>query len=439
VDATLHDFRRSLHGEIFDFRDGVPGAASPIRPLPSAILAHDGRIWLTGTSGAAWIDPAHTYRNPVPPPVAVEAIVADGRRYDPAIPAKLPMLPSNVRIDFTALSLSMPERVEFRYWLVGHDTGWQESVTRRSAFYTNLKPGDYRFRVIACNNDGVWNESGASVAFTVPPAFFQTAWFEALCVAAGGAILWGVYLLRLRQVSAQMQSRIRERLGERERIARELHDTLLQGIQGMILRFQAAANQMPRNDPTRRMMEDTLDSADQVVTEGRERVRDLRSHSDALNQLPQALSSAGQELSGEGSAARFRLMVEGTPKELRQPMSDAAYRVAREALLNAFHHAQARQIEVILTYRRHELRLRVCDDGRGIDPQILGMGGRPDHWGLPGMRERSAKIGARFSVTSRPGAGTQVELTIPAAVAYQGGQNGRFWRWPWRTDTEEGD
>lgn len=158
VDATLRDFRRSLHGQIFDFWDGVPGAASPIRPLPSVILAHDGRIWLTGTSGAAWIDPAHTYRNPVPPPVAVEAIVADGRGYDPRTPAKLPVLPSNVRIDYTALSLSMPERVEFRYWLVGHDTGWQEFVTRRSAFYTNLKPGEYRFRVIAC----ITTESGTN-------------------------------------------------------------------------------------------------------------------------------------------------------------------------------------------------------------------------------------------------------------------------------------
>jgi signal transduction histidine kinase len=277
------------------------------------------------------------------------------------------------------------------------------------------------------------------VAFTVPPAFFQTAWFEAFSIAAGAAFLWGVYLLRLRQISAQMQGRIRERLGERERIARELHDTLLQGIQGMILRFQAAANQMPRNDPTRRVMEDTLDSADQVVTEGRERVRDLRSHSDSMNQLPQALNSAGEELSSEGSAARFRLMVEGTPKKLRQHVGDEAYRVAREALVNAFQHAQARQIEATLTYKRRELRLRICDDGHGIDPHILEVGGRPDHWGLPGMRERAAKMGACLDVSSRPGAGTQIELTIPAAVAYQGGQNGRFWRWPWRTDAEEGD
>jgi len=206
----------------------------------------------------------------------------------------------------------------------------------------------------------------------------------------------------------------------------------------MILRFQAAANQMPGNDPTRRMMEDVLDSADQVVIEGRERVRDLRSHADAVNQLPQALSSAGEELSQESSAAGFRLVVEGTPKELRQHVGDAAYRVAREALVNAFHHAQARQVEATLAYKRRELRLRVCDDGRGIDPQVLELGGRPDHWGLPGMRERAVRIGGCLNVTSRPGAGTQIELTIPAAVAYKGGQNGRFWRWPWRTNAGEG-
>jgi len=196
---------------------------------------------------------------------------------------------------------------------------------------------------------------------------------------------------------------------------------------------------MPRNDPTRRTMEDALDSADLVVTEGRERVRDLRSHVDAMNQLPQALSSAGAELSQEGSAAGFRLVVEGTPKELRQRAGDAAYRVAREAPVNAFHHAQARQIEAMLAYQRRELRLRVCDDGRGIDPQVLEVGGRPDHWGLPGMRERAAKMGGRLNVTSRPGAGTLIELRIPAAVAYKGGQNGRFWRWLGRTDPKEGD
>lgn len=291
--------------------------------------------------------------------------------------------------------------------------------------------------MIACNNDGVWNESGASVAFTVPPAFFQTAWFEALLIAAGAAVLWGIYLLRLRQISALMQTRIRERLGERERIARELHDTLLQGIQGMILRFQAAANQMSRNDPTRRMMEDALDSADQVVTEGRERVRDLRSHSDAVSQLPQALSSAGEELSRDGSAAGFRLLVEGAPKELRKHVGDAVYRVAREALVNAFHHAQARKIEATLEYKRRELRLRVRDDGRGIDPQVLEVGGRPDHWGLAGMRERAAQIGARLRVSGRVGAGTQVELTIPGSVAYKPRRNDWFWRW-WK-DAGEGD
>jgi signal transduction histidine kinase/ligand-binding sensor domain-containing protein len=436
VEATLKDVLHRMHGEIFDFQDGVLGTASPIRPLPSAILANDGRVWLSGTNGVSWIDPSRIYKNPLAPPVSVEAIYADGQHYEASTSATLPVLPSNVRIEYTALSLSVPERVRFRYRLEGFDKGWQDAGTRRAAFYTGLGPGRYHFHVIACNNDGVWNEAGAIVDLIVPPAFYQTAWFTAFCITAAGGLLWMLYLLRLRQMAAQMQSRLAERLAERERIARELHDTLLQGIQGMILRFQAATNRISASDPVRGLLEQALDGADEVMVEGRERVRDLRAHAHTALALSQAFSLVGEELLQDHPRTAFRVVVDGAPRELHLLVRDEAYRIGREALLNAFSHSGARRIEVELTYKRAELQLQFRDDGSGIDPKILGLG-RPGHWGLTGMRERAEKMGARLDIRSGAGAGTEIELRISSALAYRDMPGGSLLRWPWRIKPKE--
>lgn len=420
IAATLASFNHHPGYDLFDFRDGVSGPASPVRPLPSAIVAGDGRIWLSGTNGATWIDPARIYRNPLPPPVAIEAVFVDGRRYNPsAVPLSLPASPSNVRIEYTALSLSIPERVRFRYRLEGVDKGWQDAETRRTAFYTGVKPGRLHFQVIACNNDGVWNTTGASIDLIVALAFYQTSWFIGLCALAGGCMLRGIYLLRLRQMAARMQLRLEERLAERERIARELHDTLLQGLQGMILRFQSVAKHIAANQPARRMMEEALDRADQVMEEGRDRVSGLRAPADRVHALAEAFTRAGEELVRDYPQPAFRVTVEGIPEELHPVIADEAYRIGREAMVNAFCHAEANAIEVELIYRRFELQVRFRDDGRGIDPEVLDAGGRTRHWGLTGMRERARKIGARIDIASRPGTGTEIELRIPAAAAYR--------------------
>lgn len=419
VAALVNDPNHHAAFDLFDVRDGVPGVASPLRPLPSEVLAKDGRIWLSGTNGTSWIDPALIYRNPLPPPVSIQSVVADGEEYSADSIAKLPVLPSNLRIDYTALSLSMPERVRFRYQLEGFDKSWQDAGTRRAAFYTKLGPGQYRFHVIACNNDGVWNMNGAAIQLIVPPAFFQTAWFLMLCISAGAGVLWMFYRLRLRQVASQMQNRLGERLAERERIARELHGTLLQGIQGLILRFQAATKQIPEGARARRMMEEALDCADEVMIEGRDRVSDLRTRVDTANALSEALSLAGQEFVRDSSRTMFRLVVDGTPRELHPLVRDEAYRIGREAIANAFYHAAAKQIEVELSYSRRELQLRFRDDGCGIDAGVLNSGVRPGHWGLIGMRERAKKIRAGLEIRSRPGAGTEIELRVPGAIAYR--------------------
>jgi signal transduction histidine kinase/ligand-binding sensor domain-containing protein len=437
VAAMLIDKLHQPALEIFDSQDGVPGLASPLRPLPSAIIGGDGRIWLSGTNGTSWIDPARIQRNPLPPPVVIETILADGQKYDSSSEPRLPVLPSNIRIEYTALSLTIPDRVRFRYRLEGFDKEWQAAGSRRAAFYTNLPPGRYNFRVVASNNDGVWNEAGAAVTLTVPPAFFQTTWFRAFCVSAVLCALWMLYLWRLRQLASHMQDQLKARLAEREHIARELHDTLLQGVQGMILRFQAATNRIAVSEPARLMMEDALDSADRVMAEGRERVQDLRSHVTKENALPNALNAAGKECAEDYPLVSFRVVVEGTARELRALVRDEFYWIGREALLNAFRHSSAAKIDVELAYKNREFALRLIDDGCGIAPEILTLGGRPGHWGLAGMHERAKKIGAHMTIASHSGIGTHIELIIPAAIAYRRNLTVSLWRRRWRTASKD--
>ena len=216
-----------------------------------------------------------------------------------------------------------------------------------------------------------------------------------------------------------MQIRLKERLVERERIARELHDTLLQGIQALVLRFQAAANRVGAEHPARQVMDEALNDADQVMVEGRKRVTDLRATIEPQQVLAQALSAAGEELARDKPHTSFHLEVRGTPRELHPLVYDESYWIGREALLNAFYHADARNVRAEMTFGNRELQFRFIDDGRGTDPKILREGGRSGHWGLRGMRERAEKTGGRLEVVSRSGNGTEIIVRIPAAAAYR--------------------
>ena len=338
-----------------------------------------------------------------------------------------------MRIDYVGLSLTMAERVRYRYKLEGVDTQWQEAGARRQAFYTNLRPGVYQFQVMASNNDGVWNETGATVAFTIPPAFIQTVWFVALCGVAGSALLWLLIGIRTRQVANRMRARLEDRLAERERIARELHDTLLQSTQGLIVHFQVVANRIARDEQDRAFLESTLKRADEVLAEGRDRVLDLRGPADLLADLPAALFAAGNELA-QAHTARFSTSIEGKLRELEQRAKDEAYRIGREALINAFRHAQASLIEVQVIFGDADLRLRIRDDGLGIAAQTLQTGAKSGHWGLKGMRERALRIGAELAIWSRPDAGTEIELKIPGHIAYRETTFRSRWRSLWLLD-----
>lgn len=408
--------RQALRYERFDYRDGLDGAPEQIRPLPTLVEGDDGRLWFATNTTLAWIDPARIARNPLPPTVVIRGLRAGGESFAPVDGTVLPKHTTQLQIDYSALSLSIPERVRFRYRLEGVDAGWQDAGTRRSAFYTNLGLGPHRFRVIAANEDGLWNEAGASLAFSIEPTITQTLWFRIACLLLLLSLLWLIYLLRLRQMSARIVLRFRERQSERERIARELHDTLLQGFQGVILRLQAVMLQL-QDGPMRAAMEQALERADAVLAEGRDRVGLLREASAGADSLRRAIATLGHELI-EGQGPQFRLIEEGLPRALTPLVREELFGICREALFNALLHARARSLEVDLCYRRDVLRLRVRDDGRGIDPEILAAGGRPGHYGLSGMRERAQRMGALLDLRSRTGLGTELTVTVPASCAY---------------------
>jgi len=410
--------------DIFNYLDGIPGTAAQARPLPSAIETTDGRVWFSMTGGVVSIDVTHLARNALPPPVTIWSLTAGHRQFaNLGRELGLPIHTTSLQVDYSAGSLTVPERVKFRYRLEGSDREWQDVGARREAFYNNLGPGHYTFRVIAANNDGVWNTKGASVGFTILPAFYQTRWFYALCALACLALLAGLYKVRVRQVAAQVRGRLEARLGERERIARNLHDTLLQSLHGLILQFHAARNKLARKqEDGMRALELAIRRTEVAIVESRDAIKDIRPHELSQADLAQLLQKAGEELAALRPAGQespsFRVVEEGESRELSPEAHEEIYQIARELIRNAFNHAEAQRIEVEVRYDKSQLRLRVRDDGKGIDPKVLAESNRPGHWGLPGIRERAQCVGARLEFWSQDGGGTQVELIVPAATAY---------------------
>jgi signal transduction histidine kinase/ligand-binding sensor domain-containing protein len=423
----------ALKVNVIDQSDGVrPGEATF---LPLASRSPDGKLWFADNSVLQMFDPAHTKKNLVSPPVHVEQIVADRKTYDTSSEStehlRLPPLIHDLEIDYTALSFVAPEKVRFRYKLEGLDRDWHEVGNRRQAFYTNLPPRHYRFRVAACNNSGVWNEAGAFLDFSIAPAYYQTTWFRVSCVAVFLVLLWGIYGLRVQQLQHQFAIGLEARVNERTRIARELHDTLLQSFHGLLLHFQTGIDLLPGNPvDARKTLEIAIDRADQAINEGRDAVQGLRASVVETNDLVSAVRILGEELGAADTnqnSVVFEVEVEGAPLNLHPILRDEVYRIAAEALRNAFRHAQAQRIEVQILYGERWLRLRVRDDGKGIDPKFLSGDGRAKHYGLHGMRERAQLVGGKLAVWSKLDSGTEVELSIPASTAYATSSRSRSW------------
>ena len=405
--------RRPPKYELIGFLDGLPGPAQQ-NGARTLFQAADGRLWMITNHGVAWVDTS--LRNTVPPPVAVTAIGANAKTFVDMSDLSLPGGTSNLRIDFTAPSLTIPEKVQFRYNLEGVDNGWIDPAGRRQAFYTKLGPGAYRFRVIASNNDGVWNRTGSAITFKILPTFYQSAWFISLLAIAMLCVLYGLYRLRIEYLSRLIKDKLSERMRERERIARELHDTLLQSFQGLTLSFRAAAARLPSDHAARKAMDHALLRAEQALTEGRERVQDLRA-ADAPRDLSALFAGIAEKLKPDPSL-KVRVVIEGKTRELHPLVREEIGRIGEEAMFNTLRHAEAGMFEVGVTYASDRLTVRFQDDGKGIDPALVQNGGRAGHFGIRGMRERAQRIHGEFVLASAAGAGAEITVVVPAKVAY---------------------
>jgi signal transduction histidine kinase/ligand-binding sensor domain-containing protein len=376
----------------------------------------DGRLWIATQTGTLWMDSTSIVRNELQPGVAIRYLIADRQLYRDPATLKLRPATANIEIDFAALSFADPHRVSVRYMLEGFDSDWIDPHTRRQAFYTNLPPGRYRFRVIAANNDGVWNRTGAMTEFEIPPTFFQSGWFIALVAATALAAIWLIYRFRVAQITDGIRNRLEERSAERERIARELHDTLLQGVQGLILRFQAVTDRIPREQTAREQLEAALVAADAIVVDARDRVRDLRG-ADGAGDIC-ALVKEVVSATPFDPPIPVRVIVEGKPQPLHPLVAAEIGRIVREALLNIVHHARATSAEIAISFDSRRVAIRVRDNGVGIPEEVLMRGERKGHFGMIGMRERAERIGAVFGIVSSPRAGTEVTLSLPAELAF---------------------
>jgi signal transduction histidine kinase/ligand-binding sensor domain-containing protein len=434
ISSNQNIFRLSLK-EANDVADGKIGSLLPVsyglgegmrssesnHGSPAGLKTADGRIWFPTLRGVVAIDPASS--NGLAPPVIVEEAwagsLALGREGETRVP------PGNNTFDFrfTALSLGAPEKVRFKYRLDPYDKNWVDSGTVRTAHYTNMTPGDYTFRVIAANSFGIWNDQGATVNFVLRPHFYQTVWFYLVWAAAFLGLLCAGYWYRLRQIRRAYNLRLAGQVDERLRVARELHDTLLQSFQGLIPVFQAARNLLPtRPDRAAEVLDEGLEDAGDAIVEGRSAIQNLRANPSLDGDLESLLNAVGAELTRarktEESPPAFRVIVEGSRHPLSPLVQDEIYRIGREMLRNAFRHARAGRIEVEIRYDSRAFKLRVRDDGIGMDSSLLKGGAVPGHWGLAGMHERARKMGGRLEIWSESGAGTEEELSVPARVAY---------------------
>jgi len=396
--------------------DGL-GDAKVVRRDRPVVAAADGRMWFSMNQGLSVVDPSGISESSAPAIVHVESVSADGKTIEMTHGVRIPPLPQRIRLSYAGLSLADPERIRFRYTLEGFEHGWSEPVEAREAVYTNLGPGLYRFHIVARNSDGEWNGLETVFPFEVEPAAWQTQWFRLLCVVAISSMVLLAYQLRLRQLTRQLNVRFEERLAERTRIAQELHDTLLQGVLSASMQLNVANDQLSSESPAKPLVRRVLELMGQVIEDGRNAVRGLRVSRDGVLELDRAFSRVPQELALEGSVD-FRVIVEGQARRLHPIIHDEVYHIGREAVANAFRHAGAKTIDLALEYHGNELRIVVRDDGRGIDPKVIQLG-RDGHWGLSGMRERAERIGASLKVSSSAAGGTEVDLRVPARIAFE--------------------
>jgi ligand-binding sensor domain-containing protein/signal transduction histidine kinase len=374
-----------------------------------------GRVWFAMNRGLSVVDPSRLTRSSVPALVHVDAVAADGIPVSTQGPIRIESARQRITFSYTGLSLSDPERVRYRYRLDGFDRDWSEPVTARTAVYTNLSPGSYTFRVTACNSDGLWNDEGVILDFSVTPAWFQTGWCRVLYVFSVVSIAWTVYRLRVIQIAKSISTLCDERLAERTRMARELHDTFLQTVQGSKLVADDALELSADPIRMRRAMEQLSLWLGTATQEGQAALNSLRTATTQTNDLAEALRRATEECRMH-SPVEVSFAVVGNAKPVHPVVRDEVYRIGYEAIRNACIHSGARRLEIELTYAR-DLTLRVSDNGTGIDPAAAR--GKDGHFGLRGMRERAARIGGKLTLRSSTSTGTEISLIVPGGIIFR--------------------
>ncbi|USX27015.1 histidine kinase [Oxalobacteraceae bacterium OTU3CINTB1] len=403
--------------ERLDRLDGLEGSAPYFTPTPSLVLAADGRLWVARTTGLFRLDPAAPLPAAPRLPVTIKTLGPPGDARAPLLPIRFAPGNSALQIDYTSVALSMPERLRFRYRLGGVDAQWQEAGARRSAYYGNLAPGRYDFSVTATDYNGQWSDAVTTVGFEIAPRATQTWWFKALCVLVSLSAVYLAYRWRIGRLGRQMAARLQERVNERERIARELHDTLLQSVQALVLHVHAAMLELPAAAAARLRIESALLQADEVLNEGRERICALRGDEIGKPGFEDALRAAAARLR-QGDAAPVGVTVTGAVRQLDATVHVEALAILTEAMANACTHARATRIEVEVHYGGREFRCILSDNGIGMPATVFNDGGRPNHWGMRGMYERAAGINARLALRSGEGGGTAWRLDLPAKLAY---------------------
>lgn len=390
-----------------------------VLPLPTAVYTPDGSLWFATGNGVSRVDPFQKREFAEPSAVLIKGLTADGIGLDLAVePVRLSAAPQRLVIDYSALNLSSPETMRFQYQLSGHDPEWIDAGRSRQAVYSRLRPGEYEFHVRALDENGLFNFPEAALPIVIPQVFYLRPGFLLISTGALAVLVFWLSHVYLRREKAALRTRLEERFQERERIARELHDTLLQSVQGMMLSFQAVADSLPKDSRARHSMERALDRAEQVIAEGRDRITGLRGQMAPSEDLTVAFQALPLD-AGSPSSAAYSVSNIGVPVPLRNEVRDAFYQVGREAVLNALRHAQASQIDVSFTYASGTFEMLVVDDGIGIEPLYQRMQGRPEHGGLRGMYERAERIDARLTIISNARNGTRISLSLPGSAAYE--------------------
>lgn len=399
----------------FSTADGLRSRETATNSHPSAWKGQDGRLWFATPKGLVEVDPAHFPVNTVPPPVVVETFAVDDVAQvlnTAGSPVTIPAGHNHFVFDYAALSYVAPQKVHYRYKLEGFDHAWTDAGTRRTAYYTNIPPGRYTFRVQAENNDGVWNTKGTALQLTLQPHFYQTVWFYVL-LALG---VLGLVLLALKLRLLRAEREFKAVLGERTRIAREIHDTLAQGYVGISVQLEVLSELLKQNrlDAAQTHLNRTREIVREGLADARQSIWALRSQDSAETTLPVELRRIVEHAGGHGMEAMFstygayRPLPPGTEREI--------VRIAQEAIHNAKKHSGAKALNVQLEYLQGEIALEVRDDGQGFGAGSDGgeIQSPPGHYGLTGMRERAAAMGGKLEISSAPGKGTAVRLSAPA-------------------------